>query len=149
MPVLSFKSPVGSVLLVEEGGKISSLSWGKARASSRTPVLRKAKRQLEEYFAGKRKRFDLPLAPAGSRCMRNIWSIMRRIGFGKTLSYGELAVLAGTTPRVAGQACAKNPIPILIPCHRVVAAGERLGGYSGGKGLETKCVLLRLEGVLL
>jgi len=149
MPLLAFKSPVGSLLLVEEAGKITSLTWGEARPVSSSLLLKKAKRQLEEYFAGQRRTFDLPLAPFGTPYMRRIWAAMRRIRFGKTMSYGELAVLAESTPRIIGQACAKNPIPILIPCHRVLAAGGKLGGYSGGKGLETKCTLLRLEGVLL
>ena len=149
MAALSLKSPVGNLVLTEDGGHIVSLAWGKTADGSAPPVLKKAKRQLEEYFAGERRTFDLPLDPKGTPYMRRIWRALRRIKWGKTMSYGELAVLTESTARIVGQACAKNPVPIIIPCHRVLAKGGALGGYSGGKGVETKCALLRLEGALL
>lgn len=149
MPKLSMRSPVGMLVITEEDGKIAALGWSRRRRKDDTPLLRRARKELEEYFAGKRKAFYLPLAPEGTPYMRHIWAIMRNIEYGTTLSYGELAVLAESHPRVVGQACAKNPIPVIIPCHRVLAANEALGGYSGGRGRETKAALLRLEGVLL
>lgn len=149
MPRLSMRSPVGMLAITEQDGRIAALAWSRRRRNDDTPLLRRARAELEQYFEGKRTAFDLPLAPEGTPFMRHVWAIMRNIKYGTTLSYGELAVLAESHPRVVGQACAKNPIPIIIPCHRVLAANEALGGYSGGHGRETKAALLRLEGVLL
>src|SRR5690606_15387258 len=90
----------------------------------------------------------LPLAPAGTAFQRSVWSHMVRIPHGRTETYAGLARALGSGPRAVGMACAANPIPILIPCHRVVAAGGALHGYSGGEGLATKQHLLELEGAL-
>jgi methylated-DNA-[protein]-cysteine S-methyltransferase len=110
--------------------------------------LRLAAGQLADYFAGRAKRFELPLAPGGGAFERAVWTAMCRIPHGKTKTYGELAEAAGApgAARAVGTACGRNPIPIVIPCHRVTAAGGRLGGYSGLGGLETKRFLLALEG---
>ena len=89
----------------------------------------------------------MPLAPAGSGFRQRVWQAMQAIPVGETRSYGALARALGSAPRAVGGACGANPIPILIPCHRVVAGGG-LGGYSGGAGLATKIALLKLEGAL-
>jgi methylated-DNA-[protein]-cysteine S-methyltransferase len=109
------------------------------------PVLRKAAAQLEEYFDGRRTEFDVPVGLDGTPFQRQVWTELRRIPYGQTISYGELARRVGrpTGPRAVGQANGKNPIPILVPCHRVVA-GNGMGGYAGG--LPVKQALLTLEG---
>ena len=145
MPSLVLESPLGPLTLTEDGHSIVTLAWGAAPSTRGTPLLSRAAEQLEEYFAGGRSAFDLPLNPAGSPFRRRVWSQMRRIPFGQTMSYGALAKRLGTAARAVGGACGANPIPILIPCHRVLAGGGRIGGYSGGRGVDTKRFLLALE----
>ena len=108
-----------------------------------------AVRQLKEYFAGRRTDFDLPLAPQGTEFQRDVWRRLQEIPYGETISYGELAKRIGNpkASRAVGAANGSNPIPIVIPCHRVLAKAG-LGGYSGSGGLETKQALLTLEGAL-
>mgnify|MGYP002634684202 CR=1 FL=1 len=150
MPQLSMPSPLGHLTLVEEGGHITGLRWqglrGKAgRSSEATPLLRRAQRQLEAYFQGRRQSFDLPLAPAGTAFQKAVWQAMSKIPHGKTRSYGQLAKDLKSGPRAVGGACGRNPIPILIPCHRVLGAHGALGGYSARGGVATKRRLLALE----
>lgn len=107
--------------------------------------------QLREYFAGTRRGFDLPLAPRGTEFQRRVWNALRAIPFGETRSYGDVAeAIACRAPRAVGQANRHNPIPIVIPCHRVTASGGGIGGYAGqwaaGEGLDRKRWLLRHEG---
>jgi methylated-DNA-[protein]-cysteine S-methyltransferase len=150
MPRLSLETPLGRMTLFEEDGRLTALDWGGKRAAGEpTSLLLEAKRQLLQYFDGRRKEFDLPLAPAGSPFEQRVWELMLEIPYGETRSYGDLAHALAAMPRAVGQACGRNPLPILIPCHRVLAAEGRLGGYSGGKGADTKRRLLVLEGALL
>lgn len=150
MPRLTLESPLGRLSLFEEDGALCALDWGGKRAAGEpSPLLLRAKRQLELYFAGRLTEFDLPLAPRGSPFERRVWRLMAEIPYGQTRSYGDLAASLGAAPRAVGQACGRNPLPILIPCHRVLAAGGALGGYSGGAGVDTKRRLLILEGALL
>ena len=107
-------------------------------------MLRRARAQLDAYFDGELTAFDLPLAPAGTAYQRRVWQALCAIPYGETRCYGDIARLAGGSARSVGQANGRNPIPIIIPCHRVVAAGH-LGGYSGGDGIATKRALLDLE----
>ena len=110
-------------------------------------ILDEAQRQLTEYFSGRRREFDLPLAPAGTEFQRAVWTALRAIPYGETISYGELARRLGRprAARAVGTANGRNPIPIVIPCHRVVGADGSLVGYGGG--LDIKRRLLELEGV--
>ena len=147
MPSLSMPSPVGQLTLEEQDDKIVSISWGKAARGNGSPLLGEAARQLQDYFEGKRSHFDLPLAPAGSPFEKRVWKAMQKIPYGETRCYGDLAAAIHSAPRAVGGACGKNPIPIVIPCHRVLAKGG-MGGYSGQGGLDTKRALLRLEGAL-
>jgi methylated-DNA-[protein]-cysteine S-methyltransferase len=147
MNSLSIDSPIGNLVLDEEGGALVAIRWAKGEKRNGSPLLAKAARQLEAYFAGKLSQFDLPLRPAGSDFERRVWTAMQAIPFGKTRSYGELAADIHSAPRAVGGACGKNPIPIIIPCHRVLAK-TGLGGYSGSGGLRTKQALLALEGAL-
>lgn len=149
MPRLSIASPLGRLTLFEEGGAITALVWGGKSAGKPSRLLIDAKRQLAAYFAGRRKQFDLPLAPEGSSAEQRVWALMAEIPYGETRAYGELARALKLSPRAIGRACARNPLPILLPCHRVVGTDGELGGYSGEGGVETKRKLLLLEGALL
>lgn len=116
------------------------------RRDARHPVLRQAKRELAEYFAGKRRRFEVRLDPEGTPFQRAVWKAISRIGFGRTTTYGALAAKAGRpgSARAAGAATGRNPIGIIVPCHRIVGANGSLTGYAGG--LNRKRALLALEG---
>ena len=144
MPQLSFHTPLGALTLSEEDGAIVSLDWGFARDQAETPLLLKGRDQMQAYFDGERISFDLPLAPTGSAYRQRIWQALREIPYGQTASYGAIAARAGGSPRSVGGANSANPIPIIIPCHRVVGMSGA-GGYSGGAGIETKRWLLTLE----
>ena len=146
MPQLSLHSPVGDLTISSEDDALVAIDWGWGRDQTRSTVLQEAKDQLEAYFDGKLKRFKLPLKPAGTDFQRQVWRLMEKIPYGKTRSYGDLAALLGSGARPVGTACGRNPLPIVIPCHRVLAAGGGLGGYSGAGGLDTKSALLELEG---
>lgn len=143
-------SPFGSLTIFEDCGALVALEWGRAPESgiTETPLLRAARRQLDAYFDGALQRFTLPLRPAGTPFRKGVWSRLAAIPYGHTETYGTLARDLGTGPRALAAACAANPLPIVVPCHRVVASGGALGGYSGGDGTDTKVALLRLEGVL-
>ncbi|PHK94813.1 cysteine methyltransferase [Pseudoroseomonas rhizosphaerae] len=145
MPQLSLLSPLGALTLSEEDGTIVALDWGRGRDQTETPLLLAARDQLQDYFDGQRVVFDLPLAPHGSAFQRKVWEALRGIPAGETRSYAALAASIGSVARAVGQANGANPIPIIIPCHRVVGANGALGGYSGGEGSATKRYLLDLE----
>jgi methylated-DNA-[protein]-cysteine S-methyltransferase len=146
MPHLSLHSPIGDLTIFEEDGRLVALNWRWESAGAETPLLAEARHQLQDYFAGRRRDFDLPLNPAGSAFQRRAWLALRDIPFGQTRRYGDLAQLLGSAPRAIGSACARNPLPIIVPCHRVIAADGSLGGYSGKDGIKTKRFLLDLEG---
>ncbi len=145
MPQLSLHTPLGEVTISEDGGAIVALDWGRGRDQEATPLLRQARDQLQEYFDGKRLRFDLPLAPEGSAFQKRVWAALCDIPAGETRSYADVARVLGSAPRAVGGANGANPIPLFIPCHRVIAADGSLGGYSGGDGPATKRFLLDLE----
>lgn len=146
---MSVNTPVGSLTVVEREGAIVAVHWGKAKREHETPLLAAAKAQLDGYFFCGLKNFELPLAPAGAEFDQRVWRAMLEIPYGRTKTYGEIATALGGTARDVGTACGRNPIPILIPCHRVVGADGAMIGYSGGAGVESKVALLALEGVLL
>jgi methylated-DNA-[protein]-cysteine S-methyltransferase len=142
---LTVDSPVGALTLVERDGAIVQLRWGGPAGSDETALLRTAAAQLSGYFFCELKAFDLPLAPAGPDFHQAVWREMKAIPYGRTRTYGDLAAATGGSAQSVGTACGQNPIPIIVPCHRVVAANGKLGGFSGGTGVETKRVLLALE----
>jgi methylated-DNA-[protein]-cysteine S-methyltransferase len=150
VPRLSLDSPVGRLTLCEEDGFITGLIWGgkAAEPGEPTPLLLRAKREILAYFAGKRRDFDLPVKPDGSLTEIKVWQAMAAIPYGETRTYGEIAKATGVNARAVGQACGRNPIPILLPCHRVVAANG-LGGFSAPGGVDWKGKLLVLERALL
>ena len=144
MPQLSLHTPLGDLTVSAEDEAIIAVDWGWGRDQTETPTLLRAREQLQAYFDRQRTCFDLPLAPHGSQYRRRVWAALCAIPAGQTRTYAEIARVAGGSPRSVGQANGANPIPVLIPCHRVVAAAS-LGGYSGGDGLDTKRFLLQLE----
>ena len=143
--IAAVDSEFGRLGIVEEDGRIVRLLWAAEDAGTRTPVLDEAVRQLGAYLAGDLDQFDLPLAPAGSEFQQSVYQAMLAIPKGSTRSYGDIAKELGVPPQPVGQACGSNPIPVIIPCHRVVG-GAGLGGFSGSGGVETKIKLLRFEG---
>jgi methylated-DNA-[protein]-cysteine S-methyltransferase len=144
LPLLSLHTPVGDLSVAEEDGAIVSVDWGWGRDQTVTPLLATARDQLFAYFDGRLTQFQLPLNPSGTPYRRRVWDALCAIPYGSTRSYGEIARSIGGSPRSVGQANGSNPIPIIIPCHRVLASGC-VGGYSGGEGLATKRTLLALE----
>ena len=145
MPQLFLLTNLGDLTISEDDGAIVALDWGRGRDQAETPLLRRARDQLQDYFDGKRLTFDLPLAPHGSAFQKRVWAALCAIPPGETRSYADIARAIGSAPRAVGGANGANPIPIVIPCHRVVAADGSLGGYSGGEGPATKRFLLDLE----
>jgi len=144
MSALSMHSPVGDLTLFAEQGAIVALEWGWASLSQPEPVLARAKAALEAYFDGEMLAGDIELNPSGSAYRQKVWASLRAIPAGETRSYAQIAAVAGGSARAVGGANAANPIPIFIPCHRVLASNG-IGGYSGGEGLKTKRALLALE----
>ncbi len=148
-------SPIGELRLVEHAGAITAIEFTPFRPSDgrplgdrddQHPVLVEAARQLAAYFERDLKEFDLPLAPQGTDFQKRVWDVLLGVGFGETASYGEVAKRLGMTnaaSRAVGLANGRNPIPIVIPCHRVIGADGTLTGYAGG--LERKQTLLSLE----
>ena len=145
----TIESPVGPLTITAEDDAITAVDFGAGGGPSPNgDLLAEATRQLTEYFAGTRRTFDLPLAPHGTPFRLKVWAAMQAIPYGETRSYGDLARDLDSAPRAVGGACGANPIPLIIPCHRVVGAGGALGGFSGGAGCDTKRQLLALEGAL-
>ena len=149
-------SPVGDLRIIARAGAIVAIEFSPFRGladgrpigeqAGDDPLLRRTVEQLTAYFARERREFDLPLAPQGSDFQRKVWAQLRLIGWGETASYGEIAHRLGHTnaaSRAVGLANGRNPIPIVIPCHRVIGADGSLTGYAGG--LDRKQLLLALE----
>ena len=149
-------SPVGDLRIVEHDGAVTAIEFSPFRPSSQGrplgdraddhPLLVEATAQLAAYFARDRKEFELPLAPHGTPFQKSVWNALLGVGYGETASYGEIAHRLGKTnaaSRAVGLANSQNPIPIVIPCHRVIGANGTLTGYAGG--LERKQLLLGLE----
>ena len=153
MSILYVESPVGHLALEADGDTLTGVSWAHAEERAPTekasPVLREAQRQLDCYFKRKLQRFDLPLGARGTPFQKSVWTMMSAIPFGETATYGGMAMALNSGPRAVGMACGRNPIPIIVPCHRVLGSGGKEGGFSGGRGLPTKRELLALEGVVL
>ncbi len=145
MTQLSVHSPVGDLTISEEDGKIVSLDWGWSPMSEENELLLKTKKLLDQYFDGENPAFDLPLDPHGTDFQKKVWNIMLEIPYGKFLTYGDISDRLNSHARAVGLACGQNPIPIIIPCHRVLGKDGKLTGFSGGEGVETKQFLLDLE----
>jgi methylated-DNA-[protein]-cysteine S-methyltransferase len=145
MPVIAVDTPVGRLGIAERGGRIVQVLWSAKSDPEPSALLTEAARQMAAYFAGEAQTFDLPLDPGGNDLERQVFDAMQAIPYGETRTYGEIAQALGTYGQPVGQACGANPIPVIIPCHRVLSA-TGLGGYSGQGGIETKIALLKIEG---
>lgn len=145
---MTYNSPIGPLRLAEENGMLIELTFGVAAEECPGAVLLRCAEELNEYFSGKRIDFDLPLSPAGTDFQRRVWHELARIPYGETRTYGEIAAAAGSPKgaRAVGMACNRNPIAIVVPCHRVVGSSGNLTGYAGG--LPAKELLLRLEHII-
>jgi methylated-DNA-[protein]-cysteine S-methyltransferase len=140
---LKIDTPTGPVTLTQEDDVITRLEWG-GQGRDHTGLLERAAAQVAAYFEDPAAGFDLPLRVAGSDFQRAVCDAMRAIPVGETRTYGDIAGDLGVPAQAVGQACGGNPIPIIIPCHRVLGASS-LGGFSGAGGIETKVALLRHE----
>jgi len=153
----TYDSPVGPLLLAADDDGLRLVEFHESRHRIRREadwregdhaVLRATRAQLGEYFAGRRRTFELPLAPRGTEFQRAVWHMLATIPFGSTISYAQLAAKVGkpSAMRAVGAANGRNPLPIVLPCHRVIGADGSLTGFGGG--LPTKQFLLELEGAL-
>ena len=145
---LVISSPIGPIGIESADDAITQIVFrakGESRNLSRGDIAHEAHRQLDEYFGGRRTTFELPLAPRGTAFQQDVWSALRRIPYGDTVSYAELAKTIGrpAAVRAVGAANGQNPIPIVIPCHRVIGTDGKLVGFGGG--LDAKRYLLGLE----
>jgi len=138
-------SPVGPLTIWGGPTGITALDWADRTSTNGPAFLADAKAQLEAYFAKELQAFTLPLTPRGSVFQQDFYAALCAIPYGETRTYGDLAKDLGVSAQAIGQACGANPIPILIPCHRVLGANG-LGGFSGAGGVEAKIALLKLEG---
>lgn len=142
-------SPIGALRLHASSGLLTGIEFhaqDPRGQKTSDPVLDRAEQQLREYFAGERREFDVPLASEGTEFQKKVWAQLRKIPYGETVSYGEVARRLGLAPgvsRAVGAANGANPLPIVVPCHRVVAADGQIHGYSGG--VDIKRALLKLE----
>lgn len=150
METLCLQSPVGDLTLFADNGAIEALCWGQGANAPRTTssqILNDAAALLKAYFSTGQGDFStLALNPHGTAFQKRVWAEMRKIKPGHCKNYGEVAKHLKSAPRAVGGACGANPIPILIPCHRIINSDGKIGHYSGGDGQKTKAFLLRLEG---
>lgn len=149
-------SPIGRLEIGSDGAAVTSLTieragvvpW-EALPERSNRVLDRAVRQLDEYFAGACHAFDVPVVLAGTAFQRSVWAQLKGLEFGEVTSYGQLGQATGrlTAGRAVGGAVGANPVPIIVPCHRVLDSTRRITGYSGGEGIPTKIWLLAHEGI--
>jgi len=149
--VFCYDTRMGRVTVVENGDAITNVYFGevilKDANIEETALLKKAGNELKEYFEGKRKTFDLPLAPAGTEFLKKVWTALQDIPYGRTCTYKEIAESVGNSKacRAVGMANNRNPIPFIIPCHRVIGSNGRLVGYAGGLEMKEKLITMEKE----
>jgi methylated-DNA-[protein]-cysteine S-methyltransferase len=146
--VASLDTPIGPITLIAQGEKIVRVELGKkARAEGSSKVLTEAKKQLADYFSGKLERFSVPVEATGTEFQKSVWKEIAKIGFGRKLSYGEIAAKIGNpaASRAVGAAVGSNPTPLLVGCHRILGSTGKITGFTGGKGIKTKAWLLDHE----
>ena len=155
-PLRRVDSPIGRIELIGNGSAVVSLTIERDGTlphdgddERSDAVLDRAAAQLSEYFSGTRTTFDVPVTLCGTEFQREVWARLGELRFGEVTSYGELGLSTGraTAGRAVGGAVGANPVPILVPCHRVLASNNRITGYSGGNGIPTKVWLLNHEGI--
>lgn len=154
--IIRVNSPIGRLEITASGDRVIGLDIERdgslpheSTPEKKSAVLAKAAKQLSEYFAGKRREFEVPVSLAGTAFQKSVWDTLANIPFGQVRSYGDVGISTGraTAGRAVGGAVGANPIPIIVPCHRVLASDGRITGYSGGTGIETKAWLLDHEGI--
>jgi methylated-DNA-[protein]-cysteine S-methyltransferase len=154
--IVHVASPIGRLEIRALGDVVVGLDIERAghlphesTPEKKSKVLSLATKQLAEYFAGNRRTFDVPVSLAGTEFQRSVWSTLEEIPFGEVRSYGDVGMSTGraTAGRAVGGAVGANPVPIIVPCHRVLASDGRITGYSGGNGIATKAWLLDHEGI--
>jgi methylated-DNA-[protein]-cysteine S-methyltransferase len=146
--VMTVASPIGPIALIALGEKIIRVELGKkAKPEGSAKVLATAKKQIEDYFAGKLTRFSLPLEVSGTEFQRAVWKEIGKLPAGKTISYGEIAAKLGKprASRAVGAAVGANPTPLIVGCHRVLGSSGKITGFTGGDGIKTKAWLLTHE----
>jgi methylated-DNA-[protein]-cysteine S-methyltransferase len=150
---VAFSSPIGMIRVFEVNGKVTALDIavsGVRATKSQSPVLIQAQKELEAYFAGKLTKFTFPFDMSkGTEFQRSVWKEIGKIKFGQVKTYADIAKAIGKplAARAVGGAVGSNPIPLIVGCHRVLGASGKITGYSGGKGIPTKRILLKLEGI--
>lgn len=151
MSFICFKTFIGNLYITEKNGFISNISNTpqKDDVFLESCLLIKAKEQILEYFAKQRTTFNLPLNPLGSSFQILVWDQLKKIPYGQTVSYADIAKKINSSPRAIGMACSKNPLPLVVPCHRVIAKNGSLGGFSGFDGVNSKQTLIAFEADLL
>ena len=151
MRTLTVETPVGPLTLTESDGALVRIEFGRGGCDEcgPAPLLERAAQQLTEYFEGRRREFDLPLAPVGTPFQREVWESLRQIPYGRTCSYKDIACAVGRPAacRAVGMANHRNPLPIVIPCHRVVGASGALTGYAGGLDIKRKLLAVETDEV--
>ncbi|MFP5222944.1 MAG: methylated-DNA--[protein]-cysteine S-methyltransferase [Acidobacteriota bacterium] len=150
MNIFHYNTDIGVIGIAEQDGKLTNICFeadpAPADAIEReTQAIREAHRQLVRYFAGELREFSLPLAPQGTQFLRAVWDQLRAVAYGRTATYTQIAARAGSPRaiRAVGLACARNPLPFVIPCHRILGASGKLTGYRGGLALKQR--LLEME----
>lgn len=147
---ISFETPIGFITVEATNEKVTRLLLcHRAADFGKSAVLREAKKQVLAYFAGKLTKFTIPVNLEGTEFQKAVWKQIAKTGFGKAITYGEIAAKIGKpmAARAIGGAVGQNPVPLIVGCHRVLGSGGRITGYSGGIGLPTKWQLLDLEGI--
>lgn len=144
----TYRTPVGEVSIAETEGFITNISYQKLNCEIKeTQLIKRTYKELEEYFKGLRKTFDIPLSLHGTDFQKKVWEALKSIPYGKTASYKDIAKLTGNekASRAVGMANNKNPVVIIIPCHRIIGSNGSLTGYAGGLNIKKK--LLDIEGI--
>ncbi len=141
-------TPVGLLIIRSDGAAVTGLQWARTKhlyPDDHDLVCRTAADEIRAYFDRRMQVFSVPVAVSGTALQRAVWGDMSKIPYGKTETYGDIARRHDADPQAVGVACGQNPIPIIVPCHRIVGADGRLVGYSGGRGAETKQFLIDHE----
>ena len=142
---ISFQTKFGWISAFEEKGKITEIKFLKTKNAGKSLILKKLKKMINEYFSKQKTSFNLPLEINGSLLQKKIWKELKKIPYGKTKCYGEIAQIVKTSPRYVGNVCGQNKHLLVVPCHRVIRADGSLGGFSSRGGLSLKKRLLNME----
>ena len=142
---ISFSTKYGWISAIEEKGKIIEIKFFKTNNVGKSLILERLKKTIDKYFSKKITSFNFPLKVNGSKLQKKIWKELKKIPYGKTKSYGEIAKLVNTSPRYVGNVCGQNKHVLVVPCHRVIKTDGGLGGFSGTGGIVLKKKLLKLE----